>query len=102
MRSEPSERGRIRIEKSPAAREDEADIIDPMTPCSLCVSLELTLENAASEYLRTRNQLQALPESDARRSKAGFDVRRSRETLMEAIQTFNEHKGYPHPGQQLQ
>ncbi len=75
----------------------DTNIIDPVPLCRLCVSLEKNLEKAASEYLRTRNELQSLPEDDDQRSKATLAVRRSRETLMQAIQTFNEHKKRPHP-----
>jgi len=63
--------------------------------------MEEKLESAASEYLRTRNQLQALPDDDYGRSKAALAVRRSRETLMQAVRAFNEHKKRPHPEREL-
>ena len=75
----------------------DANMIDPVPLCRLCVSLKESLEKAASEYLRTRNELQGLPENDDRRSKAALAVRRSRETSIQAVRTFNQHKKRSHP-----
>ena len=77
-------------------------MIDPMALCRRCSSLEKSLENAASEYLRTRNELQALAKDDDRRSKAALAVIRSRERFIQAMKAFNEHKKHSHPAQELQ